>query len=269
MTARYVEVQSLHIYPIKSCGGIDITEMPFAEHGPVHDREFVVVSEVSEFITQRTHPKLCLVRCAINGTNLYVMTDDEHALIIDLSRSIGTWRQFRIWGDLCMGVDQGAEAAQFFSELLGEPCRLVRYAPNRKRYRNSDALGQKISVSYADGYPLLVVSAESLMFLNEKLETPIPMNRFRPNIVISGCAPHEEDRFTSIGKEGLRLTFAKQCVRCIIPATNQETGERGEEPTRTLATYRKNMALRGLTFGGNYVFDGVSSLFVGDQLSVR
>src|SRR6185437_2405011 len=146
----------------------------------------------------------------------------------------------RIWKDECPAYDEGEAAARWLRELLGRDCRLVRYDPQHRRL-SSRAWTAELEAEnrFTDGFPVLVIGRASLDDLNARLGTPVPMNRFRPNIVLEGLGPYEEDRIDELCGEGLRLRVVKPCARCIIPTTDQDTGQRdGQEPLRTLMKYR-------------------------------
>jgi uncharacterized protein len=179
-----------------------------------------------------------------------------------------------IWSDECLGIDAGASAAAWLSEFLGEPLRLVRIDPARLRHANPQYAGPTPHpVSFADGYPVLMISSESLAELNRRLPAPIPMKRFRPNVVIEGVPSHAEDAMTRFRFGAVVLRGVKHCTRCPITTTDQVTGYRDpdQQPLRTLAKYRHDYALKGVTFGQNCVVeDGVGErLAVGAPLSIE
>ena len=273
------QVTGLYIYPVKSCAGVEVSNWAITRYGFRHDREFLVVDEKWNFLTQRTHPKLALVQTfpesgllRLNAPNLPEMSfawfgsDADHR--IESRRSVTVWRD-QVGADDC-----GEEIAEWFSTHLGCKARLVRIG---KRYRRTvrtakipaihqEALGIK-EVGFADGYPFLVISEASLADLNHRLPQPIPMNRFRPNIVVGGALdPYAEDRWQSIDIGALRFRAGAPCIRCIVTTTDQITLERGAEPLKTLATYRRSRD-GGVHFGMNFFCESsTGTIRVGDVI---
>jgi uncharacterized protein YcbX len=160
-----------------------------------------------------------------------------------------------VWGDPCVGVDQGRDAAQWASALLGREVRLLRFDAASPRRSDPAWTGNVETFSlFSDGFPLLVVSRASLDDLNARLDVPVPMERFRPNLVLDGLPPFGEDLLHEIEGEGVRLRIVKPCTRCIVTTTDQHSGARtGDEPIRTLKTYRWNATLHGVAFGQNVI----------------
>lgn len=250
-----MEIASLFIYPIKSCGEIRVEELNLLPYGPQHDRQFVIVDAEGKAITQREEPRLSTVLPALGRDQLFVyLPGRSRGLVLPLEREVGEEREAVVWGDTCRGLDEGVEVAYEFSSFLGRECRLVRYVPENPRLRMSSHLGERISISFADAYPLLVISQASLADLNQRLPAghrPLLMKRFRPNVVIGGVGPYEEDEWSTISVNGVRLQGANQCVRCATTLVDQATGESGKEPLRTLNQYRKTP--KGVVFGRNFV----------------
>jgi uncharacterized protein YcbX len=172
-----------------------------------------------------------------------------------------------IWKDQCVAVAAGAEADAWFTALLGTPCRLVTMPSSTVRQVDLGYAEPGDPVGFADGFPFLLISQGSLDELNRRLEHPVPMDRFRPNIVVDGCEPHAEDGWSRVTIGEISFRVVKPCARCVITTTDQQTGERGREPLRTLATYRRvgNKVL----FGQNLIHDGVGAVRVGDPCVVE
>ena len=248
-----VRVSSLYIYPIKSCGGIRVPEIILTPHGPQYDRQFVLINDKGKFLSQRDfqETKMCLIETELRDETLLVRAPNMPEIGVSLEPREGPIVGVTLHSDTCLGLDQGDALAEWFSEVIGSKCRLIGYAEKYPRLRESDFLGRKIHISFADSYPLLIISEESLGDLNSRLAEPLPMNRFRPNIVVSGCKPYAEDQWQEIRVGNVKLQGAKQCVRCAIPTTDQTTGKRSKEPLRTLAKYRKTS--EGVVFGRNYL----------------
>ena len=248
-------IASLHVYPVKSCRGIDVDSALVTETGFEWDRRWMIVDANDRFITQRSHPKLATLSTAIVGGELWLSADGRETLIVPGDHA-GRRRPVVVWNDRPQGIDAGDEAAAWLSGVMGQPLRLVRIAPDVPRLADPHWVGPSpVPVSFADAYPMLLISRASLEELNRRLPDALPMNRFRPNVVIEGVAAHAEDAMTvfSFGKVALR--GVKLCTRCATTTTDQQTGARhpDQEPLRTLKTYRNDRALRGVTFGQNCV----------------
>jgi uncharacterized protein YcbX len=178
----------------------------------------------------------------------------------------GAGRPVTIWKDCVASVDQGETIAAWFSAFLGHAVRVVRQAPSAvRRIDPIYATSAHDQVGFADGYPLLLISEASLAELNRRLPTPLPMNRFRPNIVLGGVAvPHAEDLLGSFRIGTVPLRAVKHCARCVITTIDQETGTAASEPLRTLATYRKSA--RGVLFGMNVIHQATGRIAVGERV---
>ncbi len=266
-------ISSLHIYPVKSCRGIDVDAFRITDMGPEWDRRWMIVKSADgRFITQRSHPSMARIGVAIGGGNLRLSGADIEALVVAVDHS-GESRRVVVWDDECLGVDAGETAADWLAAVLGEPLRLVRLDPSLPRLASAEYAGPgPHPVSFADGYPVLMISRESLADLNRRLPGAIPMERFRPNVVIEGGVAYAEDAMARFSFGPVVLRGVKHCTRCAIPTTDQRTGARDpdQEPLRTLKTYRNDRVLKGVTFGQNCVIDaGVGErLAVGAELTI-
>lgn len=264
-----MEVASLHVYPVKSCGGITLAESAATRMGLRYDRQWVFVDEHGMFVAQRDSRGLgiavrtmCLIGTAIGGEVLTLTAPGMPPLAVPLAGHGGPDVPVRVWDSHTVGVDQGREAADWASEVLSRErpgrYRLVRMAERtQRRARTGDG-----EVAYGDAYPFLVLSEESLADLNARMMTPLPMDRFRPNLVIRGGPPYAEDALDRFRIGEVLFTGATLCIRCPIPTTDQRTAERGKEPLRTLATYRRQPD--GVVFGRNFNHAGTGTLRVGD-----
>lgn len=170
----------------------------------------------------------------------------------------------QVWDDSLNAVSVGEEAASWLSEMLGRPCKLVYMPDEATRFANPRYAPQNTPVSFSDAFPLLLISQGSLDDLNSRLAEPIPMNRFRPNLVVEGCSAYEEDTWQSLSIGSVALRAAKPCSRCTVPTVDQNTGERGSEPIRTLGTYRTRNGK--VLFGQNLVHESRGILRVGDAV---
>ncbi len=259
-------IASLHVYPVKSCRGIDIESTLMTATGPEWDRRWMIVTADDRFITQRSHPRLATIAVAVDDGRLRLSADGGAPLEIPVAHG-GVPRRVTIWHDECLGVDAGDEAADWLSAALDDRLRLVRIDPALPRLANPEYAGPRPQpVNFTDGYPVLMISSESLAGLNRRLPAPIPMARFRPNIVIEDVAAHAEDAMTLFRIGPVVLRGVKLCTRCPITTTDQRTGARDpqQQPLRALGKYRHDYALKGVTFGQNCTVEAG----VGERLSV-
>lgn len=260
-------VSSLHIYPIKSLGGVSIDEARVVERGFELDRRYLLVDEQGDFITQRDHARLALVRTRVADGRLWCEGPEGDPLELPLQADGGPATRVRVWGDTCDAVLVDARADAWFSDHVGVACRLA-YMPERVRRPIDPSYARDGEVvSFADGFPFLLIEQASLDDLNGRLEQPLPMNRFRPNIVVEGTAPFEADAWRRIRVGKVTFRVAKPCARCVVTTTDQETGARGVEPLRTLATYRRGAA-GGVLFGQNLVQESRGTVRVGAEVEV-
>ncbi len=268
---KKVRVVELNRYPVKSLAGISMSTARLEEKGIAFDRNWLVTLPSGKFLTQREIPKMALVKTAIGDNGELTLSADGRAPIAvphrDHDDSID-FKRVTVWKDECYAIDEGDEVAVWLSEFLETKCRLVKMKDGFKRPILDDGKEFDGSVRFQDQFPLLVISQASLKALNDKLESPVPMNRFRPNIVIDGCEPFAEDEFKTLtSPSGITLTSAKPCARCVITTTDQKTAERGVEPLKTLATFRTSM--EGVLFGQNLLVTQPGNLSVGDELNAE
>jgi uncharacterized protein YcbX len=248
-----MRVASLHVYPVKSCRGIDLDEGLVERRGFTLDRRFMVVDPAGTFRTQRKDPALARVAVHLDGDVLALEHEQEGELHLELAEAAeGERRQVRVWRSVVEAVDQGEEAAEFLTAALGAPSRLV-YMPDdsRRPVNREHAASADDEVGFADGYPFLVTNVASLDALQAQMDEHVPMARFRPNIVIEGAEPWAEDHWPLLRIGELELVHTRDCTRCAITTTDQHTGERFREPLRTLGRLRRTAS--GVTFGAYYV----------------
>jgi uncharacterized protein len=265
-------IAALHYYPVKSARGIDLERALLTRAGFEDDRRWMLITPAGRFITQREVPRLALIAPRLLPDALVLEAPPLPPISIPLSRR-GPRRAVTVWRDHCEAFDEGDEVAGWLQRFLDRDCRLVRFDPAHRRLSERVWTGAyEAETRFADGFPILALNAASLMELNGRLAAPLPMNRFRPNIVLEGLAPYDEDRIDELSGDGVRLKLVKPCTRCRITVTNQDTGEvEGEEPLSTLRSYRYDADLRGVCFGQNaIVVEGVgATLVAGQALQVR
>lgn len=264
--APTLTLTGLYLYPIKSAGGIAVGTWPVDEFGLRYDRRWMVVDEAGEAVTQREHPRLALVRTSIQGDRLRVAAPGQPPLDLPLEPVGRVTTTAMVWGDACASSWMGERAARWFSQALGVSCSLVHMPAETGRPADPRFAPPGVRVSYADAFPFLLISEASLADLNTRLANPVPMNRFRPNLVIAGGPAYVEDGLTRFRIGTLELQAVKPCARCVLTTTDQATGERGPEPLRTLATYRKVDGQ--VRFGQNLAHRTTGRLTVGETLRV-
>lgn len=270
--SRVATITGLNIYPVKSCAGIALARAQLTTTGFEHDRQWLIVQPNGRFVTQREQPRLALIHPELMDRKLTLRAPGQEPLHIDIEYA-GAAMQVQCWKDHCASIDAGDAAANWLSRYLGQPHRLVRFDPTFKRRADPQWTGPIESYAqFSDAFPWLLISQGSLDDLNSRLDAPLPMNRFRPNIVVAGLDPFEEDAVAELTTGDVALRPVKPCTRCAITTTNQETGERtGDDPLRTLRSYRLDRQLKGVTFGQNVILrSGVGSwLGIGDMLVVE
>jgi uncharacterized protein YcbX len=238
----------------------------------VDDRRWMVVRSDGGFLSQREFPKLaCVVPEVQLDEGLLLTADGQAALKVDSPSAAGTQIAVRIWDDTLLARDAGDEAAAWLSRVLGTSARLVRQdADHRRALKRDPGAPRGVSAAFADAYPFLLISEASLQELNRRLAEPLPMNRFRPNIVISGGEAFAEDSWKNLHIGGARFALVSPCSRCAITTTDQYRGVRaGKEPLRTLARFRRLDGGSAVYFGQNLVhLDPTGTLRVGDEVGV-
>lgn len=268
-----MRVSALYIYPVKSCRGIAIETGIVDTLGLRGDRRFMFVDKEGKLLTQRTQPKLTLVETSLSADELQLSRPGAGPLRIPLAGRSAPLRSVEVWGQSGLLAEDCGEAVHtWISDFLGESYWLVRIGAAFRRPVKSSVATTNDLVSFADAYPLLGISEASLHDLNDRLaqrdEPPVPMNRFRPNVVISGVKAFEEDTWKQVKIGSLTFRSGGPCSRCIIPTIDQLTAERGKEPLRTLAIYRRDAADPStIYFGQNLINEDKSGqIRVGDEI---
>jgi uncharacterized protein YcbX len=268
-TAR---IAALYSYPVKSARGIEHAAATLTNAGLADDRLWMIVTPQGRFLTQRELPRLALLAPELSGSALQLRAAGLPTLTI-LRAALGAACRVSIWKDQCAAFDEGEPAADWLAQLLGRPCRLVRFDAAEPRLSNPAWTGAWSAANrFSDGYPVLALGAASLADLNARLAAPLPVNRFRPNLLLEGLPAYAEDRIDELHCGSIRLKVVKPCTRCRITTTNQDLGEpEGDEPLRTLMSYRYDEALRGVCFGQNVIVTGGAgqTLRRGQEFAIR
>jgi uncharacterized protein YcbX len=273
MTAACAQIAALHCYPVKSARGIELAEGLLTRAGLDQDRRWMAVTPAGRFLTQREVPALAHIRPRLDADGLTLTASGQSPLRVASGSGDAALRTVRVWRDDCRGIDEGDIAAAWVGAVIGRECRLVRFAADQRRLSDRRWTGElEAENRFSDGFPVLIIGAASLAELNSRLRTPLPMNRFRPNLVLEGLAPFDEDRIDELYDGELRLKLVKPCTRCVITTTNQDTAEvEGDEPLKTLRSYRYDETLHGVQFGQNAIVAAGAGRLLrrGQQLQIR
>lgn len=255
-------IARLFVYPVKSCAGIEVQEALLTETGLDLDRAWMVVDADGRFLTQRALPRMALVRPQLKSDEMVLRAPGMLALHVALD-AVEAPATVTVWRDTLPAWDMGAVAAQWFTDFLGQPCRLVRFDPEHRRLSSLEWTGGiEVPNQFADGFPLLVASEASMDELNARLQAaghaPVGIERFRPNVVLGGVDAHDEDRVDLLRVDDaageVHLQPVKPCARCPIPDIDPATAERSASVGATLRTYRQDKRLDGaITFGMNAI----------------
>jgi uncharacterized protein YcbX len=270
MKAR-TRIAALSVYPVKSCRAIACDSLRLAAGGFERDRHWLIVRPDGRFVTQRELPRLAVIETALTANGLRLVAPGMPPIEVE-ERAAGESRQVVVWSDSCRAFDQGEAVAAWLARFLGAELRLVAFDARHERVSNPAWTGAaRATTEFSDGFAILALSEASLEDLNGRLPRPLPMERFRPNVVLAGLEPYGEDRIEELRGSGVRLRLVKPSIRCSITTTDQATGRLdGDEPLRTLKTYRWSKELLGIAFGQNaIVIEGAGrELKVGGELDI-
>lgn len=267
-----MRISELTVYPVKGCAGVPLAEAELDEFGVRHDRRWMVVRPDGDFVTQRSTPSLALLGTALEAYALVLRSTAAGEVRVPLAGPgpDAPTRQVHIWNDVVEAVDAGDEAAAFVQRHLGPDgagVRLVYMPGSTLRQVSPEHARPGDRVSFADGFPLLVVAQQSLDELNRRLDEPVPMHRFRPNVVVDGApSPHDEDGWRRIRLGSVPCDVVKPCARCVVTTVDQATAAVGREPLRTLAEYRRWDGL--VWFAQNVIHRATGSVAIGDDVVV-
>ncbi len=262
-----IKLTAIHVYPLKSTTGVALDTAIAERCGFSHDRRWMVVDAKNKTLTQREHPRLALIQVQLDaGGGLVLRAEQMPALTLPLPATDATRREVVIWDDRVMAVHLSQRADLWLSRFLDSECHLVYLPDDVKRPLKPEYAHPGDHVSFADGFPYLLISTESLDDLNARLSEPVPMNRFRPNLVVTGGGPFAEDDWRRIRIANVVFRVVKPCSRCSVVTVDQKSGQQGEEPLRSLGSYR----LRDgeVCFGMNLVAMNPGRLRVGEELCV-
>jgi uncharacterized protein len=263
-----LQLSEIWIYPVKSLGGIRVDRARVKEKGLHNDRRWMLVDENGMFMTQRAHPALALFKVKELSDAFIKVQADSHS--IDIPTAAGGEPiavTVTVWNDKVTAQEVDPQISRWFSERLQKKCMLVYFPEENARPVDSLYSVNNEHVSLADAYPFLIIGQASLDFLNTKLIESLPMNRFRPNFVFTGGEPHEEDTWRNFSIGNNRFMGVKPCDRCVLTTINQDSAVKGDEPLRTLATYRKRD--HKIYFGQNLLAVDEGEVRIGDTITIQ
>ena len=260
-------VSELYIYPVKSLGGIALPAASLTDRGFEYDRRWMLVDDDNRFLSQRETAAMALLKVSLYEGGLLVKntskTDCSYQIpFLPLTTET---TMVTIWNDNCRAQYVSAEADAWFSEQLNVPCRLVYMPDSTLRQVDGFYAQNKEIASFADAFPLLIIGQASLDDLNSRLASPLPMDRFRPNIVFTGGLPFQEDDMKQFSIGNVQLFGVKPCARCTITTIDQQSGVKLKEPLKTLSTYRARN--NNIYFGQNLLYQGNGTIRVGDAIT--
>lgn len=263
-----IQVSQLNVYPIKSLGGVSLPSVNITDRGFEYDRRWMLVDANNNFLTQREFEAMALLQVSIEkaGLKVFHKLNKNDFISIPFEPKTNQRVATNIWGVPCQPLLVSGEADKWFSEKLQTDCRLVymdddTHVMVNEKYNINNSL-----TSLSDGFPILMVSEASLDDLNSKAGEVLPMNRFRPNLVISGVSAFEEDSMKEFAINGITFYGVKPSARCVMTAINQSTAEKGKEPLKTLAAYRS--LNNKIYFGENVIAGSTGSIHIGDEIII-
>ena len=263
-------ISRVFVYPIKSCRGIEVTSAELAPRGLAFDRRYMLVDSAGRFLTQRRHPKMAHIRTALAGDGFVVTAQERAPLHLPFGFTDEAYETciVKIWADQVEATLANADINIWFSEFMGFACGLVYLADHQHRPVSNEAAAFDDEVGFADGAPLLLISDASLAELNRRLDTPVGIERFRPNLVVTADEPHAEDSWRSIAIGEARLDVAWPCTRCVLTTVDPQSGERDpdREPLKTLEGYRRRD--RSVFFGQNLIPRSLGTINAGAECKI-
>ncbi|MEJ1238893.1 MOSC N-terminal beta barrel domain-containing protein [Chryseolinea sp. T2] len=259
-------LSEIRIYPIKSLSGISKTQSRLLPKGLEHDRRWMLVDESGMFMTQRVHTSMALFHMQESAEGFVVSREGESIVLPYVQSEPSGAFEVQIWDDRVWAFEVNPAFSSWFTRKLGIICRLVAFPEQNARQIDPSYAAAGENVSLADAYPLMIIGESSLADLNSKLRDPLPMTRFRPNLVFSGGAPFEEDTWKEFTIGENAFTGVKRCARCVLTTIDPLTGQKGAEPLKTLATYRK--ANNKIYFGQNVIARTTHEIKIGDKINL-
>lgn len=260
-------IKAITRFPVKALGGEQLQEAAIHAEGLVFDRQWMLVDEQNAMITQRTMPQLTgfASRIVDKSCIIYEKNTPSNQISFHIHEITDNVVATKVWDNEVIANIASKEAGDWLTEKTGVQMKLVTNGQQFSRWKTKGEA--KLPLLFADGYPILVLSEDAVRLLNEKLESPIGPDRFRANILLSGCSPHEEDDFDTLHINDVRLSLHTPCKRCQVICIDQDSGQLSKEPTKTLSTYRKKG--NNIMFGRNAGVSVGGIIKVGDQISLH
>jgi len=259
-------LQGVYRYPVKSLRGAGLEQAILDARGIAFDRHWMLVDPDGQFLSQRKLPQMTLVQTLMQSDRLSLQAPEMPDLTLHPEQAGDEQLNVKVWSDECLARSAGKDADRWLSEFLNIDCRLVYMPDDQLRQVDLDYASQGDQTSFSDGFPLLLISEASLQDLNGRLPEPLPMERFRPNLVVNGCEPYAEDQWKRIRIGEIEFRVVKPCSRCAITTVNPDTAESGAEPLKTLSGYRRQG--KRVYFGQNIIHEGTGQLSLGMELEI-
>jgi uncharacterized protein YcbX len=261
-----MKLESINIYPVKSMGNVSLMNAKAKESGLLYDRQLLLVDKEGRFITQRENQALTRIGITINGSTIQLSDkyQEYQSIESDLNSIPSHRKEVKIWKHSLESNMVNSNISEWIGSIIQQSCELAIMDTISNREKTITVPPYKTKLSFADGYPYLLISTSSLKDLNQRLTTPVPMNRFRPNMIVRDCDAFDEDLLKDFKIGSATFRFVKKCVRCIVTTIDQNTGKLGLEPLKTLATFRKES--RQIVFGAYAICTQEGVVHVGDEI---
>ncbi|OZG71267.1 MOSC domain-containing protein [Hahella sp. CCB-MM4] len=260
-----LHVTELNLYPVKSCAGVSVDQLRISEWGPEGDRRYMLVDAAGKFVTGRKFPQMVLLKTQIHPEGISITSPKGDSIMATIPEDAQRI-EVEVWRDKMVAAVASSEINDWLSRLLGQELKLVHMPEDSFRQVDREYYAADQRVAFSDGYPVLVTNESSLAELNGRLEESIVMKRFRPNIVVNGTSPWEEDDWNHLRIGEVEFRAVKPCSRCVFTTVDPMTAEKGKEPLRTLAGYRRKEL--GVIFGQNLVQLNHGVIKVGDSVEI-
>lgn len=257
----------IYIYPVKSLAGIRVSSWPVNEKGLLYDRKWMLIDSNNQFLSQRRVPKMVLIKTELTQSELILSTATSGNISLELFPSSGNEIISSIWSDQCLSRTISKQADQWLSDFLEIDCKLVYQPDEVIRSVDPDYASATDKVNFSDGFPFLITSDASLNSLNQAMGLQLPMQRFRPNLVISQCESYAEDSWREITINNIGFRLPKPCSRCSVPTIDIETAETGKEPLTTLNRLRKWN--KQVYFGQNALHNNAGKLSINSSVEIN
>lgn len=259
-------LSDIYIYPVKSLAGIKVSTWPVNEKGLLHDRKWMLIDSNNHFLSQRRVTEMALIKTQLIDDKLVLSTSASNSISLPLNPVGGDEINTTIWKDQCIAKTTSKEASQWLSNFLNIECQLVYQPDNVVRIVDPNYATANDRVNFSDGFPFLIVSEASLTHLNHAMNLQLPMQRFRPNLVISNCDAYAEDSWREIQINNINFRLPKACSRCSVPTIDIETAKTSKEPLTTLNRLRRWN--NRVFFGQNALHSEAGILSIGNTVEI-